>query len=95
MTLRKALTYTDGDGMRFFWEDYDYDDVADFIADELEADGFDLDGREVFEVAEDMADGDVELPDGVGKRLRDYFARRAGEWRRSRYESDEFDALGL
>ena len=95
MTLRKALTYNDEDGRKFFWDDYDFNDVADFIADELEADGYDLDGREACEVAEDMADGDIELPDDIGKRLSNHFARRACEWYASRNEFDEFDVLGL
>ncbi len=94
MTIKEALTYCDGYGKPFFWDDYDFNDVADFIKDELEVDGG-YDGEDIEAVAEDMANGDRDIPDGVADGLREAFENQAWEWRRRKPESNEWDALGL
>ena len=94
MTIKEALTYRDGHGRPFFWEDYDFGDVARFIGDELECDGGHA-GEDIEAVAEDMANGDMDIPSGIADGLHEAFENQAWEWRHRKPESDEWDALGL
>lgn len=94
MKLKEALTYYDDEYYNeFFYEDYDYDDVYDYIRDFLdfypEYREMDLD-----EVAEDMANGDMDMPRRIADDLHDRYYWEAIEWNREP-KSNEFDALGL
>lgn len=80
MTIRKAMTYDDGWHKPWVYEDYDFSSVADFIRDELEC-GNDCEGEDVESVAEDMANGDRDIPDWLGERLNDFFAKQAYAWK--------------
>lgn len=94
MKLEEVLTYYDDDYYNdFFYEDYDYDDVYDYIREFLD---FYPEYREMDmdEVAEGMADGDVDIPRRIADGLHDRYYWKAIEWNREP-KSDEFDALGL
>jgi hypothetical protein len=94
MTLTDILTYYDDErNKEFFYEDYDYDDlyeyIRDFIDDYPQYEEMDLD-----KVAEDMANDEMDIPDGIGNRLHNRYYQEAIEWNRDP-KFDEFDALGL
>lgn len=98
MKLKEALTYYDDEyNNEFFYEYYNYNDVVDFIAEEIEEFWSfyedDYPGMTSEEVIEEMADGKFDLPNRVAKEIRNYYAEYAYKWNAERYELDDLDPI--
>lgn len=91
MTIEDALPYGNGE----FAAD-NYDDIADDIETLLVAYYGYADCPETREAAEAMADGSMELPDGLGDEIAEMYERRAEKWLKARREPltrDDWEAI--
>lgn len=91
MTIEQAFTYYDDDENEdFVFDDFTFDEVADFIRSFIELDDEAYEGEDIEAVAEAMADGRRPIPDYLGAEMNEYYFERAMRWRREP-KWDDFD----